>query len=289
VIKLVFISDIHRLSPTDKHFRDILPRIVDVKPDVVILGGDIADYQNGFEHTLRDFRKRLPEIPIGVVAGNHDLYFRYWRRRGKNLPNVSDLAFYKWMPEICKNYNCNWMETDPIVKDSWLFLGTIAWYDYSGKDLNVPLPDEYYEQNKDSYTWDGDRTSLSKNDVDFASECLTNLVRRVDENDSPSIENLAFFTHVPLFRSARNERVTDLSVAYYQNITIGDYVLSLPKARLVVSGHSHIGKDTIERSEKVELRHLVSYWDYQKLEFFDIDLQDDNITYCRRKGWKTSS
>ncbi len=60
-------------------FRRVLDDVVEQRPDIVLIAGDLfhsvrptnAAILDSF-HRLRQFRARLPDVPIVIVAGNHD-------------------------------------------------------------------------------------------------------------------------------------------------------------------------------------------------------------------------
>ena len=69
---ILFITDLH-LRPGGECMVDYtLNACRDVKPDIVLLGGDMAEYDEGLELFLSRLRERFPASHILAVPGNND-------------------------------------------------------------------------------------------------------------------------------------------------------------------------------------------------------------------------
>ena len=74
--KLVFISDIH-LGPylSSRRLSGIVNRINDIKPEMIILGGDYVHYQSKYiEPVFMELGKLRADLGVYAVLGNHDHY-----------------------------------------------------------------------------------------------------------------------------------------------------------------------------------------------------------------------
>ena len=74
--KIVFISDTH-LGPflSSERLSGIVDRINEIKPEIIILGGDYVHY--GFKYiepVFKEFGKLRAELGVYAVLGNHDHY-----------------------------------------------------------------------------------------------------------------------------------------------------------------------------------------------------------------------
>jgi len=74
--KIVFISDIHR-GPflSSERLSGIADRINEIRPEVIILGGDYVHYQFKYiEPVFKEFGKLRAGLGVYAVLGNHDHY-----------------------------------------------------------------------------------------------------------------------------------------------------------------------------------------------------------------------
>jgi len=74
--KIVFISDTH-LGPflTSQRLSGIVDRINEIKPDMIILGGDYVHYRFKYiEPVFKEFGKLRGGLGVYAVLGNHDHY-----------------------------------------------------------------------------------------------------------------------------------------------------------------------------------------------------------------------
>lgn len=96
--KIVHISDIHYGRTTNKKdLEKIVKEINKLKPDMVVLTGDLIDKDTELNDELKkDIIDTLSLINVSVdkyaIAGNHDLYFAEWESiiSGSGFKNISD-------------------------------------------------------------------------------------------------------------------------------------------------------------------------------------------------------
>lgn len=78
-VKVAFLSDLH-ISPNNMsatRLNDILSKLTDLKPDFVIMGGDIIEMRPDYfmERTLQEQMKKFTaRFPVIAVVGNHEYY-----------------------------------------------------------------------------------------------------------------------------------------------------------------------------------------------------------------------
>ena len=71
--RLLFVSDIHlRTDRSDKLSRQVLESTRRCNPDVVLLGGDLADHRSELGKLTRLVRTLQDYAPVVAVGGNHD-------------------------------------------------------------------------------------------------------------------------------------------------------------------------------------------------------------------------
>lgn len=286
-------SDLHLRKPSDSAYRSLKKSIkhtVDLDSiDAVLLGGDLSDFKNGFQYVLQDLTDDLfPTCPIGVVSGNHDIWGQYWDNK-----MTSDYVLFKEMPRICKMFpNVTWLEESTIKIGNWLFAGSLAWYDYSSKregDATVRMmPDDFYVQNKANSSADARYVHFSQSDIALSQELRENLTTRLGTDLKKSgVDNLAVFTHVPVFSGAIQWKDSNwnLGCQYFYNLTLGDSLRKYDKLKLVMSGHTHHGvEETLVNEIGTDFQHLVSYADYGHPEAYLLELEEDGTVKHKRIG-----
>lgn len=71
-VRLLYVSDLHLLPWHGYVVDQVLARVRETAPDLVLLGGDLVDLPSGLP-LLRRLVERL-EVPFEAVAGNHDRF-----------------------------------------------------------------------------------------------------------------------------------------------------------------------------------------------------------------------
>jgi len=103
---------LHILSDLHLEFADFA--VQDVKPDVVILAGDIDVKARGVSWAARTF----PDIPVLYVPGNHEYY-------GGAIPRLTEK-----MREQAKGTNVRVLDGDTTIINGVTFLGATLWTDF---------------------------------------------------------------------------------------------------------------------------------------------------------------
>ena len=124
-MKVLIFSDLHlgHRHP-DKKLKRIMA--IDEHPDAVLLCGDNAEVDEGlfYHDLLLEFLSVKFKTPIGLVAGNHDLY-------GKSIGLTSEDLLYQHYPLLAKKYGATYLETENMKIGDWSIAGTYAHYDFS--------------------------------------------------------------------------------------------------------------------------------------------------------------
>lgn len=232
-------------------------------PGLIILAGDIGEPASNFEKCLSLFSD-VP-CPVGVVAGNHDLYNTDGRYNSEGL-------WRKILPSIVMKHGFIWMEEETININGTAFIGSMAWYDYSSRAPQFAhLPEDFFYENKGKLVSDGSYIDWERKDKEFSSELLKGLVKRLqDAQEDSSVRRIAVVSHVPLFPEQMVHYRTDnpYSDAYFGNFTIGKEVSRFSKVTDVISGHTHRKIDKVAGNIKVQ----VVPSDYGKPGFITLEL-----------------
>ncbi|MGN6368908.1 MAG: metallophosphoesterase [Phycisphaerae bacterium] len=85
--KILQLSDLHVGRVKQSYLREVIEKCLAEKPDLVVITGDLIDYDVGNNELLEPLLKMLIDAraPDGVVAifGNHDYHEYSWRHNGK--------------------------------------------------------------------------------------------------------------------------------------------------------------------------------------------------------------
>ena len=69
---ILFISDLHLRPENPGMAKRTAEACAGLKPALILLGGDMAEYDEGLETTLSELRKVFPSTPLCAVPGNND-------------------------------------------------------------------------------------------------------------------------------------------------------------------------------------------------------------------------
>lgn len=238
--RFVFTSDWHAGLTSLDVIGVLLRDIAATAPDAVIIAGDQGGTLREARAALALARAILP-CPIGVIAGNHDLWGR--------APGGGDslVLFERTWPALCRELDMVWLETDAMRIGSTAITGTIGWYDYSRRPpLDHPLSRDFNPDRlaavKGAYNNDAHYINWELTDPEFSDRVGAALETRLYELDADtSVESVIVATHVPAFAEQLVSMPDDSPIAdaYFGNITLGQRIVRYPKVRHIVSGHTH--------------------------------------------------
>jgi predicted phosphohydrolase len=274
VPRVIVTSDLH-YDPegnltAPKNVEALAGRIADSSPDAVVLAGDLA-------HELGPFRRCLEcfadvGVPVGVLAGNHDVWFD--RQAGLS----SQLLWERALPEVTRDLGMVWLEEETIRLGPVAVVGSMAWYDYSGVDPTQRASAEEHWREKDRFNNDAVWIDWPWRDVELAEELRLGLVSRLAlAAADDGVEKVLVATHVPILEAQMTRKPEDprwaRSNAYFGHLTLGAEVLREPKVVEVVSGHTHTGRDAwVERAPLASIRARVVGSDYDEPAYVIVEL-----------------
>lgn len=237
-MKIIVTADLHyeNLSSMSK-VKAMAEDIKREKPDIIILAGDLGEADKNFEACLQLFKGI--GCPVGVVAGNHDLYSFYSTFSSEELWN--DV-----LPRITRDAGFVWLDEENIYIDNVAIVGSMMWYDYSYRSpelehASITYFDKWHKEN-----WsDGKEINWDRNNKEFANELVDMFIGRMDEADArDDIDTILVASHMPVYREQSygyegDGRVSD---SFYYNLTAGNLLRQFEKVKYVVSGHTHRGR-----------------------------------------------
>lgn len=117
-------------------------------PDLLLVGGD-----QGAEFHFTDCLKALATIgcPVGLVAGNHDIWVRSEDTRGDSWRVFDEL-----LPLECARHQFHYLDHGPWLLPEWdlAIVGTMNWYDHSwgGEELARRFPKDTWRLEQMCFT-----------------------------------------------------------------------------------------------------------------------------------------
>lgn len=204
--------------------------------DAVVLAGDLGHPFEELLACLEVFSGLT--VPVGVVAGNHDV----WRDDRRGLESADLLR--RHLPDAVREAGMVWLEADDLRIGAVAVVGSLAWYDYSAAPAHLPHDAAWYARMKGQCNADAWRVDWPWDDVAVAASLRAGLVRRLERLEAdPGVERVVVVTHVPLFECQMTRRPGDeyweRTNAYFGNLETGRAVARFGKVAAVASGHTH--------------------------------------------------
>jgi len=113
--RVLYASDLHLTARRTQLVDRLVDTVRQHEPDVVCLGGDLADQRSGIE-VLRECTARMIEYaPVVAVAGNHDARFGI-----TNVRTAITAGGGAWLPDCPANFDAPGrrrlcLDADPVV------------------------------------------------------------------------------------------------------------------------------------------------------------------------------
>lgn len=237
-MRLAAVSDLHVLPDgSDKLLLEcIRKRVEEIGPDVFVIAGDISDH-------LAILADALATLHIAgctnlYVAGNHDVWFE-----DTGGPGTLEKYSHK-IGEACRDNGFLHLPDAPSVLGNTAFVGSIGWYDYSFRRLDLDIPMENYEQKEfRGAVW----YDLFKIDWIFSDIEATSLFNQKLEYDLKTlpkhVTQVVYISHHLPFQNLtiyKDKLPWDFHSAFMGAESTGKILENDGRIILSVSGHSHI-------------------------------------------------
>ena len=273
--KILITADIHYGITRREQFAELQNAILADQPDVVLVAGDIGEGLQNIQDCLRGLQ--CLACPVGIIAGNHDLWLRdYEVRDSAQLMEVV-------LPELVRDHKLHWLETDVLKIGNLAIIGTVGWYDYSHRIFSNESADftaVNYQRVKLLFNNDAKYVYWADNrtDVDFSNSLGDALEVRLAKLESdPGVSEVLVITHVPAFIEQMVSLPGDhpIAASYFGNMTLGNRLLKYPKVRTVVSGHTHreVPVQTIQEGGR-EMTIATVGSDYHAPKFISVTIDE---------------
>ena len=240
-MKIAVTADLHYGAGNNQQIvRNFVKRVIKIKADVLILVGDTFDFNTQLLVECLTLFAPFKGDKL-FVAGNHDL----WTQGTDSLK-----IYEKILPRVVKQYGFHSLDQKPFIKGNVGFVGSIGWYDYSFKDKNRPIPQQYYS----SKEWPGvvswnDRlyVHLGMSDSIFTDKVNRKLKRHLSLTSKQVSTIICAVHHVPFRQLLRTGHTSTDSflTAFSGSEETGRIIRSFPKVTYVFCGHTHQKKRAV--------------------------------------------
>lgn len=270
MIRIAYTSDLHVDYSNEN--RELVARLneaaVAAKPDVLIIGGDIAASPSDFGWALGCFAElKCRKL---VVAGNHDI----WIESKSDILNGKDSGakYRQSLPQIARDNGFEFLHDKSVVVDGIGFAGCMGWFDYSFRNPKFdntatleqyrvgkwqsPKSGENFLWSDMQYVWwlkdlsakisGFTRSDLCLSDSEIANLMAKSLSLQLDQLAREAVRQIVVVTHFVPNRGLLEYRDSiphDYFNAYHGTIEIESLIGRHRKISHVFSGHSHVAKD----------------------------------------------
>jgi len=232
--RVAWLTDIHLNFLAPERVERFLNEIAALKPDAVLIGGDVAESPD-LEMQLQRIAARLA-VPVYFVLGNHDYYFGSIRRVREQIESLCRLT-----------PNLVWLPMTGVVEltSTVALVGHDGWADARLGDYerSLVMMNDYRLIEELAGANKLDRWPLLKALGDEAADYF----RRVLPLALAKRDHVIALTHVPPFREAcwyQGEISSDEWLPHFTCQAVGEALLEVmrdhPRKRLtVLCGHTH--------------------------------------------------
>lgn len=234
-MRILATSDLHYSPRYAAAVEEFARGVVVERPDVLILAGDIGEGLPRFRACLDLFADLPPSTLKLAVAGNHDV----WTHADVALSSRALLD--EGLPGAARDAGFKWLETESPIMRGTAFVGSLAWYDWSGVHPEVPATPERILAHKRRVWLDAWRVDWPEGDMEISARLASGLLERIDRLEStPSVERIVVATHVPPWTGGLPRRPEyALTAAFFVHLTLGKQLERRPKISHAVAGHIH--------------------------------------------------
>jgi len=276
-MRIAITTDIHYHPPWRDRIEAFAEHLAARQPDALIIAGDIGEPLDLFHECLALFKPVAPQR--AALAGNHDV----WQR---GAAHTSLELWEELLEEAASLHGYAWLDRTNVVFGGLGVCGTIAWYDYSGKQPGINLSDDEYERLKPMISNDGRYVNWPWTDRQMAARVGESFLERLMAlQEDPAISEIIIVSHVPLFDGCQRyigDPNREIANAYYANLSLGRRVLEAPKVRSVFSGHVHVERAvTVTRNGSTPLEVYTNPSDYGRPAALMVDTDTWAVSILR--------
>jgi len=234
-VRILVSGDIRYTPERHSAGEALAEKIRKAAPDVFVLSGNLGSPVEYFESALSLFATL--DCRKAAVTGNLDL----WQQEPHHP--TSQTLWEDMIPSLLHDYGYVWLERDTMHVDRVGICGTMAWYDYSGRDIRLGYGHDIYPELKGLTVDDARFVSFQLSDEEFAALLQEGFSARIDQLEADTdIDHVVAITHFPVYqpphsRGTMSEVRARFNYAYEYNLTLVRVLLPKTKLRHVVSSH----------------------------------------------------
>ena len=262
-VRLAVTSDIHIDLNGPAVLDALCARIREVRPDVLIVAGDIATGATTFLSTLLALRPCAPEML--VVAGNHDV----WTSQEAKARGIDSWTWLdKLLPALCVEAGAKLLDAGPVKLGNIGFAGSLGWFDFTMREhlLDAPM-DAYRKGLYAGVRWNDHRYAHfpDAQGETLPSETIAALLRDRLSAHLAALDcnRVVVATHMLAFDRQvfkKDHPAWRFVNAFMGSLRMGELLQADRRIELAIAGHTHVASD--HRIGKI--RALVSPLGYQK-------------------------
>lgn len=263
-VRIAITGDLHYDSTgyltSPKQVEELAQRIQAENPAALIIAGDIAHGLGEFERCMACFEGF--DVPVGVVAGNHDVW------RDQQAGHSSAALWNTLLPKATRDAGAIWLEEETLRLGDVVIVGSMVWYDYSAIDPAWTMSEKEIASFKALVNNDAHWIDWQFTDPMFANLLGAGLRHRLELACLVNgVRTVVVVTHVPIIEEQIVRKPGDLqwgiSNAYFGNLTTGKVVLAEPKVCVIASAHTHVGRQgVVKRDNGADVAYYVVPSDY---------------------------
>ena len=232
------------------------------RADLVIIAGDVSHRDDRIERAVRAFLEVAARV--AYLPGNHDL----WSIGGPEAvqgPVDTWIRYRQDLRALVEGVGGHYLPAAPLRLGGLAVVGSTGWYDYSFAPSWIAdaHPELRFEDRRfGPVTW-SDRRYVSFLRAD-GSEMSDPEVARIMEDElsrallemeaDSSVEEVLVVTHVQPFDEVVHHTGRlpwEYFTAFMGSRRLGEIILSAPKVRTAIHGHSHVLRDEVIGGRRV--------------------------------------
>ncbi len=260
-MKLIVTADLHcDITRSVEPAREIAGEICGLRADALLVLGDVGGQDPATINDCLHLFDRFAGRKL-FVAGNHDL----WTGPGEDSLDRLE----KTLPDLCRRAGFHALDIEPAIVNGVGLVGSIGWYDFSFRRVSLGIPLRFYEAKvapgaaarlpgydhlladtsdipepamRMGARWmDGEHVRLPMSDPDFCHLLLERFTRHIEKTAREGDAIVVGMHHLP-FRALvphNDDPAREFAAAFMGSELFGEVMLSEPKVRYVLVGHSH--------------------------------------------------
>lgn len=245
------VSDIHTDFPEN---RALIPRLAAEiyrrGARVIVLAGDVSHRDERIERALRAFGELGARVVY--VPGNHDLWFKV-----ENAPERTDLdtwhRYHHALRHLAESTGAHYLPSAPFCVGDVALVGSCGWYDYSfvPDAIRAALdPADFTKKRLEGWMWSDARFIAFRDpqhalmaDAEVARRMEAELAAQIRQVDGDgAVRHVVAVTHHQAFSASVRRTGTlpwEFFNAFMGSEALGETILSSPKMRVAIYGHTH--------------------------------------------------